>query len=111
MVNTSGKSMDQLGMGANTARGQLKRDKHFFPRPRSRLRIWSRQTDSAVPSRVSLLSLHTQAESGAYSRDSSRFPRISATAIRPVSSLLPYIGSIKCVPMAFTAESPLAQDH
>ena len=30
---------------------------------------------SAVPSRISLLILHTQAESGAYSRDSSRFPR------------------------------------
>ena len=29
----------------------------------------------AVPSRVSLPILHTQAESGAYSRDSSRFPR------------------------------------
>ena len=27
----------------------------FFPSPRSRLRIWSRETDSAVPSRFSLL--------------------------------------------------------
>ena len=27
----------------------------FFPCPRSRLRIWSRETGSAVPSRVSLL--------------------------------------------------------
>ena len=43
--------------------------------PRSRLRIWSRETGSAVPSRVGLLILHTQAESGAYSRDSSHFPR------------------------------------
>ena len=41
--------------------------------PHSRLRIWSRETGSAVPSRVSLL--HTRAESGAYSRDSSRVPR------------------------------------
>ena len=48
---------------------------NIFPCPRSRLRIWSRETGSAVPSRVSLLILHTQAESGAYSRDSSRFPR------------------------------------
>ena len=39
-----------------------------FPRPRSRLRIWSRETGSAVPSRVSPLILHAQAESGAYSR-------------------------------------------
>ena len=29
--------------------------KTIFPCPRSRLRIWSRETDSAVPSRVSLL--------------------------------------------------------
>ena len=40
-----------------------------------RLRIWSCETGSAVPSRVSLLILHTPAESGAYLRDSSRFPR------------------------------------
>ena len=45
------------------------------PCPRSRLRIWPRETGSAVPSRVSLLILHFQAESGAYSRDSSGFPR------------------------------------
>ena len=53
------------------------RGKMFFTCPRSRLRIWSRETGSAVPPRVSLLIiLHTQAESGAYySRDSSRFPR------------------------------------
>ena len=43
--------------------------------PRTRLRTWSRETGSVVPSRVSLLILHTQAESDAYSRDSSRFPR------------------------------------
>ena len=39
------------------------------------MRIWSRAMGSAIPSRVSLLILHTQAESGSYSRDSSRFPR------------------------------------
>ena len=43
--------------------------------PRSRLRIWSRETGSAVPSRVSLLILRTQAESVAYLRDPSRGPR------------------------------------
>ena len=37
------------------------------PCPRSRLRIWSRETGSAVPSRLSLLILHTQAESGTHS--------------------------------------------
>ena len=39
------------------------------------VRIWARETGSSVPFRVSLLILHTQAESGAYSRESSRFPR------------------------------------
>ena len=34
-----------------------------FPCPRSRLRIWSRETGSAVPSRVSPLILYIQAES------------------------------------------------
>ena len=48
--------------------------KLIFPCPRSRLRIWSPETGSAVPSRVSLLILHTPAEYGAYSRDFSRFP-------------------------------------
>ena len=43
--------------------------------PRSRLRIWSRETGSAVPSRVSLLIAILQAESSACLRDSSRVPR------------------------------------
>ena len=41
--------LDQPGMVANPARGQLNR-KHFVPCPRSRLKIWSRETGSAVPS-------------------------------------------------------------
>ena len=47
-------SMDQPGKVANPARGQLNREK-IFPCPRACLRIWSRETGSAVPSRVSLL--------------------------------------------------------
>ena len=43
----------QPGEVANPARGQLNRENQFYPR--SRLRIWSRETDSAIPSRVSLL--------------------------------------------------------
>ena len=43
--------------------------------PRSRLRIWSRETGSAVPSRVSLLIPILQAESSASLRDSPRIPR------------------------------------
>ena len=52
----------------NPACGQLNRETNIFPCPRSSLRIWSRETGSAVPSRVSPLILHAQAESGAYSR-------------------------------------------
>ena len=43
--------------------------------PRSRLKIWFHETGLAVPSRVSLLILYTNAESGAYSRDSSQCPQ------------------------------------
>ena len=46
--------MDQPGKVANPARGQLNREK-IFPYPRACLRIWSRETGSAVSSRVSLL--------------------------------------------------------
>ena len=49
--------------------------KLFFTCPRSRLRIWFRETDSAVPPRFSPLIFYTRAESGPYSRDFSRFPR------------------------------------
>ena len=39
----------------------------FSPCGRSRLRIWSRVTGSAIPLRVSLLILQTQGEPDAYS--------------------------------------------
>ena len=73
----SSKSKDQPGKVANPARGQLNSEKKcIFPCPRSCLTIWSRERVSAVPSRVSLLILHTRAKSGAYLlRDSSRVPR------------------------------------
>ena len=65
----------------------------------------------AVTSRVSLLILHIQAESGAYSRDSSRFPRrhpFIYTAKR--YRLSPeFIESRNCVPVAFHNESLPAQ--
>ena len=88
-------------------RGQLNRGKILCPR--SRLRIWSRETGLVVPSCVSLLILHTQTEFGAYSRDSSRCPRrrpfIFTTIRHQVSP--EFIRSRNCVQMAFTAESPL----
>ena len=86
-------SMDQLGIFANPTRGQLNwtGKKWAFPCPCSRLRILSRGIGSAVLSRISLLILYTQAESGAYSRDPYRFPRrrphIPPTVILPVPSL------------------------
>ena len=48
--------MDHLGLKlASRARGQLNRKNVFSVRARSCLRIWSGETGSAVPSRVSLL--------------------------------------------------------
>ena len=53
-VHTYSKSTDQPGKVDNPVRGQLNR-KINIPCPRSRMRIWSRETGSAVPSHVSLL--------------------------------------------------------
>ena len=50
-------------MVAKPARDQLKQGKVCFPFPRSRSRIWSRETGSVVLSRASMLIIHTQAES------------------------------------------------
>ena len=66
LVITYSKGKDQLGKVDNLARGQLNRESYFFPCPRSRLKIWSRETGSAAPSRVSLLISILKAESGAY---------------------------------------------
>ena len=67
--HTYSKSMDQPSKVANPARGQLNREIS-----RSRLRIWSRDGfGSPVPRQPA--HLHTQAESGAYLRSSSRVPR------------------------------------
>ena len=55
MIITYSKGKDQPGKVANPARGQLNMDKYIFSCTRSRLEIWSRETSSAVLSRVSLL--------------------------------------------------------
>ena len=60
---------------ANPSRGQL------FPCPRSRLRIWSRETCSVVSPRVILLILHTQAESCAYSLLTGFLPLFAAASM------------------------------
>ena len=78
--------MDQPGKVANPARGQLNRENEHAPvLVRTCLRIWSRETGLAVPFRVSLLILHTQAESGR----KTPFGRKERKADRPGSSEVP----------------------
>ena len=96
-------------MDFNPACGQ--REKMNFPCPRSRLRIWSRETGLTVPSRVSPLSLLAQAESGAYSRaplfpPAFRHGVVSAPEERHRVSLLQILRS-----NGVTTESPPAQGH
>ena len=71
---------------------------------RSRLRIWSRESVSVIPSRVKLLILHTQDEFGVL---------LSATAyiyiVNPHRVSPELMGSRNCALIAFTAESPLAK--
>ena len=79
----------------NTTPWSAEQGKGIFPCPRSRLRIWSRERDgfsSPVPRQPA--HLHTQAESDAYLRDSSRVPRR-----RPFIYLKPpyAIGSVPCL--------------
>ena len=50
--------MDKPGKATNPTRGQLNKEKIIFPCLRSRLRVWSFEAGSAVPSRVSPLILH-----------------------------------------------------
>ena len=102
---------------------------HFFPYPPSRLRVWSLEIGSAVPSRVSPLILHTQTESSIINHQSSIINHQSsiwclltgflsnsaAAAIFYTANrhrVSPeFIRSGICVPMAFKAESPPAQDQ
>ena len=61
-------------MVANPARGQLDRENEYFPVPFAPENVVSRDGfGSSVPRQPA--HLHSQAESGAYVRDSSRFPR------------------------------------
>ena len=57
-------SMDQPGQGCQSFSWSAEQEKMNI----SRLRIRSRETGSTFPSRVSLLILHTQADSGPYPR-------------------------------------------
>ena len=98
----------QPGIVANPACGQLNRETEFSL-SLSRLRVWSRELDSAVPSRVSPLILHTQAKSGAYLPDStspSRFPLRFPLEPSCAIGLVPRLpGHAFALPMAFTTEN------
>ena len=105
-IITNKKSMDQPGKVANPARGQLNREKEY------NISLFPFAPDNFVSRDGSGRPiLHIQAESGAYSRNSSRFPRrppfIYTAVCHRISS--GFIGSPNCVPKAFTAASPPAQ--
>ena len=82
----------------------------MFPCPRACLRIWSHETGSALPSRVSLLisilrlNLVLTLGIPPEFRGGVQFETAIRHRVSPE-----FIGSCKCVPMAFTAESPPAQ--
>ena len=86
----------------------------MLPCPRSRLRFWYRETGSAVPSRVSvltsILSLNLVLTYGIPSEFRDSIHLLICIAIHHRVSL-EFIGSRNCVPMAFTAENPPAQGH
>ena len=97
------------GYGCETCSRSAEQEKCYFPCPRSRRRILSRETGLGVLSRVNPIILHTQAESSAYSRYSSRLPRrIDINRHTPSGRSRVYRSCI-CVPMAFTADNPPAQ--
>ena len=104
--------MDQPGEVTNPARGQLSGKMNislFAFAPES---LVSRDGfGSPVPRQPA--HLHTQAESGANLRDSSRVPRrrlfIYLKPPYAIGSGLSFIRSHNYVPMAFTAESPPAK--
>ena len=113
MVIAYGRVLINRERGCQSSSWSTEQGKLVFLCPRLRLRIWSRETGSIVPSRVSLLTLHTLAESGAYEQDSSQFlrqrPFIHTTNHYRASP--EFIRSRNCVPMAFTAESPPVQSQ
>ena len=104
--------MDQSGKVANPARGQLNRENEYFPVPYVPEILVSRDGFS-LPVPRQPAHLLTQAEYGAYLRDSSRAPRqrpfIYLNTPYAIGSVPSLSGLRNCVPMAFIAESPPAQ--
>ena len=105
MVITYSKSMDQPGKVANPARGQLNREnEYFFVAFVAPENLVSRDGfGSPVPRQPA--HLHTQAESSALLTGFLPISAVASIFMRP-----PYaIGSHNREPMAFTTESPPAQ--
>ena len=75
MVITSSKSIHQPGRVVIPARGQLSREKEFSLSPFAPENVVSRDGFGSRPVPRQPALLYTQAESGAYLRDSPRFPR------------------------------------
>ena len=108
--HTLSKSMDQPGKVANPARGQLNNENNIPLSPCVPKNLVSRDEFSRpVPRQPA--HLHTEAEPGAYLRDSSRVPRRRPFMKPPyaIGSVPSLSGRVNCVLMAFTAESPPAQ--
>ena len=80
--------MDRPGKVANPARGQLNREINISLSPCVPENLISRDGFSRVVPRQ-LAHLHTQAESGAYLRDSSRVPRRRRSFIKPPYAIGP----------------------
>ena len=112
MVITYSRVWINRGKVANSTRGQLNRENKYFLCLRSRLRFWSRETGSVVPSRVSLLisifRLNLVLTYGIPPDFRGGVHLFIKTAIRHRVSP-EFIGSRKWVQMAFTADSSPAQ--
>ena len=114
--DTYSKSMEQPGEVANPDRGELNREEKETSLSTFVRGIFVSRDRFGSPLPHQPAHLHTQAESGAYLRDSSRVPRRR----RGICLKPPYaIGSVPslsgdaiyCVPLAFTAKGPPAQDQ
>ena len=79
------------GFGCQSCSWSAEQEKCLFPCPRSRLRIRSRETGSAVPSRVSPLILHTQAESSIINLISLPGSHLHASHSPPTSSIFGHL--------------------
>ena len=95
----------------NPANSQLNRVNMNCHYPLPRLRSWSHETGSAVPSRVSPLILHAQAESGAYSQASLFPPAFRHGVVSTPEKRHRVRLSQKLRSNGVTTESPPTQDH